>query len=143
MALKIDLEKAYDRLRWPFIRETLMDLRLPIKLVEVIMNCLNCSSFNVLRNGEKTDSFTQSLGVRQEDPLSPYLLVLCLERLNHIIEDAVNQGAWKAITTSQGGPPLSRLCFADDVVLFGEATLEQARVINHCLDLFAQLLEKR
>jgi len=102
------------------------------------MNCLN-----VLQNGEKTDSFTPSWGERQGDPLSPYLLVLCLERLNHIIEDAVNQDAWKAITTSQGGPPLSRLFFADDLVLFGEATREQARVMNHCLDLFVQLLEKR
>ena len=100
------------------------------------MNCLNCSSFGVLWNGEKTEAFSSSRGVRQGDPLSPYLFVLCMERLNQIIEDAISRGSWKPATSSRGVPPLSRLFFTDDLLLFGEATVEQARVIKQCLDMF-------
>jgi len=143
MALKIDLKNPYDCLRWPFIRETLLDLKLSITLVEVIMNCLNCSSFSMLWNGEKTEAFTPSRGVRQGEPLSPYLLVLCMERLNQIIEDVVIRGTWKPAVASRGGPPLSWLFLADDLLLFGEATVEQARVIKQCLDMFCAALGEK
>ena len=89
MALQIDLKKAYDCLQWPFIRETLLDLNLLIQIVEVIIYCLNCSSFSILWNGEKTDVFTPSRGMMQEGPLSPDLCVLYMERPNQIIVDAV------------------------------------------------------
>jgi len=142
MALKIDLEKVYDRLRWPFIRETLLDLNLPIQLVEVIRNCLNCSSFSILWNGE-TKAFTPSHGVRQGDLLSPYLFVLCMDRLNQIIEDAIIGGARNLVTASRGGPPISRLFFDDNLLLFGEATLKQARAIKQCLDMFCAASEEK
>jgi len=64
MAIKIDLEKSYDRLRWPFIRETLLEAILPQKLVDVSLNCISLTSFNILWNGEKTEDFTPSRGVR-------------------------------------------------------------------------------
>ena len=97
MAIKLDLEKAYDKLKWPFIRETLMKARLPQLLVEVIMNYVTLTSFNILWHGEKTESFKPTRGVRQGDPLSPYLFVLCVDRLNHIIKEAVSNGDWKPI----------------------------------------------
>ena len=132
MAIKIDLEKAYDRLRWPFIREMLLEARLPQKMIDVILNCVSLSSFSVLWNGDKTEAFTPSRGVRQGDPLSPYLFVLCMERLNHLIEDSVNKGDWKPIRACRGGPPIASLFFADDLILFGEASLSQARTIKNC-----------
>jgi len=113
-----------------------MNLRTLVKLVEVVMNCLNCIYFSVLWNGEETEPFPPSHGVRQGDPLSLYLFVPCMERLNHIIEDAINQGNWKIVTASRGEPSLVRLFFADDLVLFGEAALDQTKVIKKCLDLF-------
>jgi len=136
MAIKIDLEKAYDRLRWPFIRETLLEENLPQIMVDTIMNCLSLVNFTVMWNGAKTQAFTPSRGVRQGDPLSPYLFVLCIERLNYLIENMVTNGAWKPVYASRGGPPLSNLFFVDDLILFGEATMEQAKVIKHCLELF-------
>jgi len=81
MKIKTDLEKAYDRLRWEFILETLIQMHLPNLLIEVIMNCVTSCTLNVLWNGEPTDFFTPSRGIRQGDLLSPYLFVICMERL--------------------------------------------------------------
>ncbi|XP_074290281.1 uncharacterized protein LOC141617012 [Silene latifolia] len=68
MALKLDLEIAYDKLDWPFIRHTWRDMKLPERMANSIMACINLSSLSVLWNGEKTESF------RQCDPLSPYFI---------------------------------------------------------------------
>jgi len=75
MAIKIDLEKAYDRLRWPFIRETLLEARLPQLLVDVILNCISLTSFSILWHGKKTEAFTPSRG---SGKVTPYLhIYLC------------------------------------------------------------------
>jgi len=126
MAIKIDLEKAYDRIRWPFIRETLQEAQLPRDMVEVIMNCVTTTSIKMLWHGTPMKVFQPTRGIRQGEPLSPYLFVLCMERFGHIIAYALREGVWRPIFASRGGPPLSHLFFADDLILFGEATLEQA-----------------
>ena len=92
MIIKLDLEKAYDHLQWPFVRETLMEARFPQRMVNVILNCISLVSFSILWHGNRTQAFTPSRGVRQGDPLSPYLFVLCVERLSHFIEDLVVGG---------------------------------------------------
>lgn len=121
MAIKIDFEKAYDRLRWDFIRDTLLEIRFPPVLIEVIMECITTTSMCVLWNGEPTRAFKPKRGIRQGDPLSPYIFVLCMERLNHIIEESIIRNKWRPIYASRKGPKLSNLCFADDIVLFAEA----------------------
>ena len=62
MAIKLDLEKAHDRLRWDFIHDTLLQMKLSDTLVAVIMNCISSSSLNILWNGVPTESFTPSRG---------------------------------------------------------------------------------
>lgn len=136
MAIKADLEKEYDRLRWSFIEETLKLMGLPRTLTETIMCCVSSSSMQILWNGSPSKPFKPSRGVRQGDPLSPYLFVLCMERLNHIIQTKVSCNLWKPIRCSRRGPNLSNLFFADDLILFVEATLEKASVVKNCLDEF-------
>ena len=136
MALKIDFEKAYDRLRWSFIRDTLNQMNLPILLVNVIMECVTSTSMQVLWNGEPTRSFKPTRGIRQGDPLSPYLFVMCMERLYQTIEEEIMAQRWKPIRASRNGPLLSNLFFADDIILFAEANSDQARIVNDCLGRF-------
>ncbi|KAG7585751.1 Pentatricopeptide repeat [Arabidopsis thaliana x Arabidopsis arenosa] len=136
MLLKLDLEKAYDRIRWDFLEDTLKTVGLSEKWRRWIMQCVSGPSMAVLWNGEKTAPFTPSRGLRQGDPLSPYLFVLCLERLCHLIELAVDSKEWKPINLSRGGPKLSHVCFADDLILFAEASVSQVRVIRKVLEKF-------
>ncbi|WCJ35671.1 DNAse I-like superfamily protein [Euphorbia peplus] len=136
MVLKLDLEKAYDRISWSFLRDTLIEVGMPNGLVNVIMECVTSSSLQVLWNGEKTEDFRPTRGLRQGDPLSPYLFVLCMERLSHLIIDAVSNRSWKAVRASQSGPALSHIFFADDIVLMSEASFQQAQVIKSILSFF-------
>ena len=136
MAIKLDLEKAYDRLRWDFIKETLSQMQLPRQLIDVIMHCVSSCSLRILWNGEPSETFRPTRGVRQGDPLSPYLFVACMERLSQLIEAHCLEGRWKAISLTRGGTQISHLMFTDDVVLFGEASQVQAQLVSACLQDF-------
>lgn len=138
MAIKVDLEKAYDRLKWDFIRNTLMEMRIPQNLVDVIMMCITTCSMRILWNGEATEAFYPTRGIRQGDPLSPYIFVACVERLSRLIEEAVVSGLWHPIQASCGGPKLLSLLFADDLILFAEASIEQSHFVKDCLDRFCE-----
>lgn len=98
MMIKLDLEKAYDRLDWGFLRDTLTTIGLPISWVNLIMNCTQSNELHFLWNGSNAGTITPTRGIRQGDPLSPYLFVLCIERLSHMIMDRVATGSWKSIS---------------------------------------------
>ena len=85
MALKIDLEKAYDKLEWSFIRDMLIRANLPTNLIDIIMSCVSTVSTSILVNGEALDPIYPSRGIRQGDPLSPYLFILCMDYLGQLI----------------------------------------------------------
>ncbi|XP_074287668.1 uncharacterized protein LOC141612819 [Silene latifolia] len=138
MAIKIDLEKAYDRLRWDFIEHTLTDMNLPILFINTIMECVSTTSMQILWNGETTEKFIPTRGVRQGDPLSSYLFVMCLEKLQQAIDERVRYTDWLPIPICKGGPKISNLFFADDMVLFAEARADQAMVIKYVLDNFCK-----
>lgn len=65
--------------------------------------------------------------MRKGDPLSPYLFILCMERLGHMISREVKKRKWKGLKLSAKGPILTHLFFADDLLLFGEASVEQLK----------------
>ena len=70
MTLKIDLEKAYDKLEWSFIRDILFRANFLADLIDIIMSCVSMVSTSILFNGEVLDLIFSSRGIRQGDPLS-------------------------------------------------------------------------
>ena len=143
LAIKVDLEKAYDRLSWEFISDTLYKAWIPSDLIQVIMACMTSATMRVLWNGEATEEFSHSRGIRQGCPLSPYLFVLCIERLSHRIHNTITAGKWHPIMLSRNGIPLSHLFFDDDLLLFAEATVKQARVISATLADFCDFSDAK
>ena len=94
MVLKIDLEKAYDKLEWSFIRDMLFRVNLSLDLIKVIMSCVSMVSTSIMVNGEALDSIYPSRGIRQGDPLSPYLFILCIDFLGQLIEEKCSNKLW-------------------------------------------------
>lgn len=91
MVFKLDLEKAYDRVDWDFWKENLLIYGVPGGIISLIMHGISSSSISLLWNGSRTEGFMPRRGLRQGDPLSPYLFVLCMERLSEMIANEVRE----------------------------------------------------
>ncbi|KAF7844993.1 ribonuclease H [Senna tora] len=120
--------------KWPAIEN---------KLRNIIMTCITTTSLNVLWNGEETEDFKPTRGLRQGDPLSPYIFVICMDLLSHIINNSASNNKWKGIKMGKNNITITHLMFADDLLLFGEATSEQATYIKDCLDRFCLITGQR
>ncbi|KAK4257184.1 hypothetical protein QN277_006806 [Acacia crassicarpa] len=138
VAIKIDMEKAFDRLDWGFIKNTLVGLQLADNLINLIMACVSTTSMSILWNGEGSPCFTPSRGVRQGDPLSPYIFVLCMERLGHLIRAECEARRWKPFSFKRSGPHISHLFFADDLILFTEASPNQMEEVRRVMKNFCE-----
>ena len=103
MAIKNDLEKTYDRLNWGFVMNCLRELKIPESLISLIQECISSPSMQLLWNGSKSDVFILSRGIRQGDPLSPYLFVICMEKLAHLIQTHISNGSWRPMSLNKGG----------------------------------------
>ncbi|CAL8120903.1 unnamed protein product [Prunus armeniaca] len=86
------------------------------------MSCVQSVHYQICINGELTETFVPKNGIRQGDPLSLYLVV------------------WKPMKSSQSGPVVSHLFFADDLVLFAETSPQQAKIMKDYLKVFCQAL---
>ena len=139
MVLKIDLEKAYDKLEWSFIKDMLYRANFPMDLIEVIMSYVSTVSTSMLVNGEALDLFYPSRGIRQGDPSSPYLFILCMDFLGQLIEEKCSNKLWQPVKVSQSGPAFSHLLFANDLVFFAKADLTNCLAIRDVLDMFCSL----
>lgn len=124
MAIKIDLEKAYDKIKWCFVIDTLKDIGFSDIFVNLVRFCISTPSFSGALEWWSPWNVSPSRGIRQGDFISPYLFVLCIERLFHLINYEVEQGLWKPIQLSRSGPKISHLSFAYDLLLFAEASLD-------------------
>ncbi|XP_074315639.1 uncharacterized protein LOC141651843 [Silene latifolia] len=133
MAIKLDMAKAYDRVEWAFLERVLRVMGFDRQWVSRVMECVTTVSFAVLINGKPSRSFRPSRGLRQGDPLSPYLFILCAEVLSSLMRRAVESNTLHGIRISNSAPSISHLLFADDSLFFAKAKAEEADVINNIL----------
>ncbi|XP_057422210.1 uncharacterized protein LOC130716023 [Lotus japonicus] len=133
MALKLDMSKAYDRVEWPFLRAVLAHMGFPASWVTLIMNCIMTVRFSIMLNGNPQPYFAPKRGLRQGDPLSPYLFILCGEAFSALIQRSIAASTLHGIKIARGAPIISHLLFADDSILFARASLEEAECVQNIL----------
>lgn len=138
-AIKVDLANAYDKLGWEFIWRILSDIKLSENLINVIMHGVTSVETNVKWNGARADYFHPQQGISQGDPISPYLFVLCMDKLSHLIMHAVETGEWCTLKAGRNGSLVSQLMFADDLLLFGEASEKQLNCVMRTLNFFCSM----
>ena len=136
MAVKLDLEKAYDRLEWCFIHKVFQAFHFPPKISKLIMSYVSSSSTSILINGGALERFEPSRGIRHGDPLSSYLFILCMEYLGHLIKQKCVAGDWTPLKASKDNMGISYLFFADDIILFSKADRRGCEAISEVLEKF-------
>ncbi|XP_021749452.1 uncharacterized protein LOC110715189 [Chenopodium quinoa] len=121
-ALKLDMNKAYDRVNWEFLWEVLRRFGFPPYWVHVLQQCVTTMSYQILVNGTPSQPFRPKCGLRQGDPLSLYLFVLCMEISSLILRRDEQRGLFQGLKISCRAPSVSYLFFADDALLFFRAS---------------------
>jgi hypothetical protein len=135
LVLKLDMMKAYDRVDWGFLRLVLLQIGMSLEATDWIMGCVNSANFSVLINGSPSSFFKSTRGLRQGCPLSPLLFLLIVEGLSRIILKLVVEGKIEGVLVAKG-IRITHLLFVDDVLLFGNGTLTEWKVLKEALDLF-------
>ena len=117
-AIKIDLNKAYDCLKWDFIKAVLRQVGFPKLWIFLLMECITTVSYSVLINGKPSPVFKPMLGIQQEDPLSLYIFILCIEVLSDLLLQAQEHRYCLGIKILRYASFISHLLFVDDSFFF-------------------------
>ena len=134
--LKLDFHKAFDSVAWSFLEWILCMMDFPPRWISWVLACVKSAEASVLINGSPTIPFKLHRGLRQGDPLSPFMFNLIVECLSLLIQKATSDGLWEGVETSRGGIKITHLQYADDTVIFCPPKTDYLLNIKKTLILF-------
>jgi hypothetical protein len=132
--IKVDLLKAYDLVDWSFLEEMLVALRFPARFVGWVMTCVGTASYSVGINGSSFGHFEGRRGLRQGDPLSPFLFVICMEYLSRSLGKLQNSDFNYHPKCDFNG--ITHLAFADDLIMFARGDYRSVEIMMNHLNEF-------
>lgn len=115
---KFDMMKAFDFVRWDFLSSLLLKFGFAPRFISLIINNLRSSWFSVVVNGKSAGVFQATRGLKQGDPLSPYLYILVSEALSRGLRALILQGTIQPFSLPRHACLISHLLFADDLIIF-------------------------
>ncbi|MCH80366.1 LINE-1 reverse transcriptase like, partial [Trifolium medium] len=132
LLFKVDFERAYDTVSWNYLERMMVKMGFAEKWMHWMRACIFNSSMSVLVNGSPTEDFKVGKGLRQGDPLSPFLFLIAAEGLTRLVNKAVDIGKFAGFKVSES-ICFQILQFADDTVLLGESSWNNVRTIKSIL----------
>ena len=134
--MKLDMSKAYDRVEWLFLAQMMEKMGFHERWIDRVMTCVSSVTYRIKANGVLTDPFAPERGLRQGDPLSPYLFLLCAEGFSALLQKAEEDGRIKGVKVCSRAPCVSHLLFADDSLLLFRADRGNAEEVQNILHIY-------
>nr|GEV15128.1 hypothetical protein [Tanacetum cinerariifolium] len=138
VAFKIDIQKAYDTVNWCFLETILTHFGFHGKMIQWIMVYVKTTSFTINVNGELCGFFKGGKGLRQGDPLSPYLFTLFMECFTLMMERNVQRNPKFQYHFGCKGIKLTHVCFADDLLVLCHGDAESVKVVRDTIEEFGK-----
>jgi ribonuclease HI len=136
VAVKLDMSKAYDRVEWSFLEGMMAKMGFEQAWIDLVMKCVRSVKYRVKVNRNLMEPFTPERGLRQGDPLSPYLFILCAEGLSVLLKKANEKGDIEGVRLCPGAPSINHLFFADDSLIVMKANARNAESLQQVLALY-------
>lgn len=136
---KIDFAKAYDSVDWGFLDHMLEKFNFCRKWRKWILEYISSAHASVLINGSPSGEFQLDRGLRQGDPLSPFLYLLIAEGLSILVSKATNEGLFEAVEIGKDKLKVSHLQYADDTIFLGSTIIQNAWAMRRILRNFELL----
>ncbi|CAM8931867.1 unnamed protein product [Rhodiola kirilowii] len=138
-SLKLDMSKAYDRMEWDFLELIMIQLGFDKGWVRRIMNYVSSVRYCVRVNDNVSDFLIPQRGLRQGDPLSPYLFIICTEWISYYLHSLHHNAQIKGLRICRRSPYLTHLFFADDALFFFGANHHTAPIFRDVLAIYEHL----
>ena len=129
VAMKLDMSKAYDRVEWVYVLKIMDEMGFDKKWIQLIFECISTVSYSLLVNGEPSSVIKPTRGIRQGDPLSPYLFLLCIKGLHSLLHQVATAGQIRGVSICNKGPRLTHLFFANDSLIFCRVFMQECQKI--------------
>ena len=136
LALKLDISKAYDQVEWQFLQSVMEKMGFLVTWIERVKSCVTTPSFSILVNGKAYGMIHPTRGIRQGDLLLPYLFLLCAKGFTALLAQAESKGRIKGVSIYRSAPKVTNLMFADDSLLFCQATQAEGEAIAEILQTY-------
>ena len=139
--VKVDYEKAYDSVDWEFPYYMMGRLGFNGRWIRWIRACLESATVSVLVNGSPTE-FRPKRGLRQGDPLAPFLFIIVAEGLSGLLREAKKANVFNGVKVGYERVSVDLLQFADDTILFCKPTYQNVltvKAILRCFELVSGL----
>ena len=130
------MSKAYDRVEWLYLEKIMRKMGFDEKWVALMMECVTTVSYSILINGDPTSVIRPSRGIKQGDPLSPYLFLLCTEGFHSLLHQVEVAGHIRGDSICKKGLRLTHLFFADDSLIFCRASMLECQKIQSLLSCY-------
>eukprot|EP00253_Pinus_taeda_P023451 PITA_23451 len=138
MLLQLDLSKAYDKVSWTYLEATLKAFGFSQPWIKWVLELIKSTRYSILVNGTPSKPFKPSRGIRQGDPLSPFLFVILMEGLSRLITKKKEEGQIRGLQPIRSCPETTHQQFVDDTMLHGTPTVKEAKAYKNILHLFSK-----